>query len=285
MAYSSKGITCSGLAGLGDNFSIMKKHIHFTALICMLFLFCTSNDALENAGKAKTNRIPIYKPEVYRTYPHDENAFTEGLFFADGYLYESTGLYGQSILRKVEIQSGSVIQKINLSSEYFGEGIASYDDKIVQLTWRSNRGFVYSKKNFKLVHEFSYPTEGWGITYDGKNLIMSDGTAVLHYLSSKDFSRVKEVNVTANGQPVTELNELEYINGKIYANIWQTDKIAIIQPDGEVIGWIDLGGILSPGDCTQKIDVLNGIAYNAKENRMYVTGKYWCKLFELEIVP
>jgi glutaminyl-peptide cyclotransferase len=263
----------------------MKKYIQFIILICLLFVFYSRNYASEHAGDGNTNQIPVYKPKVYRSYPHDSNAFTEGLFYADGFLYESTGLYGQSTLRKVKLQSGAAVQKINLSSEYFGEGIASYDDKIVQLTWRSNKGFVYRKNNFKLIREFTYPTEGWGITYDGKNLIMSDGTNVLHYLDPKDFSQVKEIRVMADGKPVTQLNELEFINGKIYANVWQTDKIAIIQSNGEVVGWIDLGEILSSGDCPRQIDVLNGIAFNSRNNKMYITGKNWCKLFELEIVP
>jgi glutamine cyclotransferase len=186
----------------------------------------------------------------------------------------------------VEIESGSIIRETGLNSEYFIEGITLYDDKIIQLTWKSQIGFVYDKETFQLIEYFDYETEeGWGITYDGEYLIMSDGTDVLYYLDPDDFSTFKQVNVTADGEPVTELNELEYINGKIYANVFETDRIAIIQPDGEVIGWIDLEGILLPGECTQEIDVLNGIAYNDENNRMYVTGKYWCKLFELEVVP
>jgi glutamine cyclotransferase len=192
---------------------------------------------------------------------------------------------GKSSLRKVEVQTGEVLQKIDLTSEYFGEGITIYENKIIQLTWQNKKGFVYDKNTFQLVEEFSYTAEGWGITYDGQYLIMSDGTDVLYYLNPADYSVVKQINVTANGEAVTRLNELEYINGRIYANVWQTDRIAIIQPDGTVIGWIDLEGILSYGECSTEIDVLNGIAYNPEKNSIYVTGKNWCKLFEIEFVP
>ena len=258
----------------------MCKYIILTIFICGLFFSCNNN-----SGDGQMDEIPVYSPKVYNTYPHDPNAFTEGLFYADGSLYESTGLKGQSTLRKVDIQSGSIVHQIDLAPEYFGEGIASYDDEIVQLTWQSNKGFVYDKGDFHLIQEFTYPTEGWGLTFDGENLIMSNGTDVLHYLNPTDFTEIKRISVTANGQPVTELNELEYINGLIYANVWQTDRIAIIQPDGKVIGWIDLEDLLSSEDCPGNIDVLNGIAYDPSNNRMYVTGKYWCELFEIELVP
>jgi len=248
---------------------------------CFL-LFCFINNQKELQSKA-LDKIPTYTPGIHNTLPHDPGAFTEGLFYSDGFLYESTGMNGQSTLRKVDIETGKTIQKIDLSSRYFGEGIAAYNDKIIMLTWQDKKGFVYDKKTFQLIKEFTYKTEGWGLTCDGKYLIMSDGTNVLYYLNPEDFSVVKRIKVRANGKPVRYLNELEYINGNIYANIWQTDRIAIIQPDGEVIGWLDLKGILSPADCTANIDVLNGIAYNASDKRIYVTGKYWCKLFELEL--
>ena len=232
-----------------------------------------------------SGQIPVYTPTIYNSYPHDSSAYTEGLLYSDGYLYESTGTYGQSTLRKVDLTTGTVKKNIDLAPEYFGEGITLYNNTIVQLTWQSYKGFVYNKDTFELITEFSYSTEGWGITYDGEYLIMSDGSNVLYYLSPVDYSVVKQIKVTANGKAVTNLNELEYINGKIYANVFETDRIAIIQPDGAVIGWIDLEGILSAEDCSQNIGVLNGIAYNASANRIYVTGKDWCKLFEIELVP
>jgi len=253
---------------------------------CLLLFSCNGNEDSENQGTDNDDQITVYMPEVYNSYPHDAGAFTQGLIYSDGVLFEGTGLYeGKSSLRKVEVQTGEVLQKIDLTSEYFGEGITIYENKIIQLTWQNKKGFVYDKNTFQLVEEFSYTAEGWGITYDGQYLIMSDGTDVLYYLNPADYSVVKQINVTANGEAVTRLNELEYINGRIYANVWQTDRIAIIQPDGTVIGWIDLEGILSYGECSTEIDVLNGIAYNPEKNSIYVTGKNWCKLFEIEFVP
>jgi glutamine cyclotransferase len=153
------------------------------------------------------------------------------------------------------------------------------------LTWQNHKGFVYEKNTFRLMKEFSYRMEGWGITFDGEYLIMSDGTDVLYFLNPEDYSVFKKVNVSADGKALNNLNELEYINGKIYANIWKTERIAIIEPDGMVVGWIDLEGVISPKDCSGEIAEMNGIAYNAVEDRLYVTGKYWCKLFEIEIEP
>jgi len=265
----------------------MNKHVLLMVSVCLLFFSCNGSEDSNNQGTDNaSDQIPVYTPEIYATHPHDAGAFTQGLVYSDGILYEGTGLYeGKSSLRRVAIETGDVAQKINLPSEYFGEGITLYNNKIIQLTWQNNRGFVYDKDTFELLDEFSYSTEGWGITFDGEYLIMSDGTDVLYYLNPDDYSTVKQVNVTANNEALTRLNELEYINGWIYANVWQTDRIAIIHPDGKVSGWIDLEGILSPGDCTTEIDVLNGIAYNPEKNSIYITGKNWCKLFEIEFVP
>jgi glutamine cyclotransferase len=263
----------------------MKKYYLLVLLALNSIFSCSGGNGPVNQASKSTDQIQNYRPQIYHTFTHDADAFTQGLFYSDGFLYESTGNYGESSLRKVEIESGKVINKYDLPSDYFGEGIALCNDKIIQLTWLSKKGFVYDIDSLALIGEFNYPTEGWGITYNGKYLIMSDGTDILYFLDPVDFSRVNQIVVRANGKAITRLNELEYINGKIYANIWQTDQIAIIQPDGKVIGWIDLKGILPPEDCPREIDVLNGIAYNAEENMMYVTGKYWCKLFELEVVP
>jgi glutamine cyclotransferase len=263
----------------------MKKNTLLMLLAFILTFSCSDNNRSSKQASEIPDQIPVYKPEIYNAFTHDADAFTQGLFYSDGFIYESTGNYGESSLRKVELESGTVIKKIDLPPEYFGEGITLCNDKIIQLTWVSKKGFVYDKEGFELIREFDYPTEGWGITYDGKHLIMSDGTDKLYFLDPADFSRIKQVDVTANGKAVTRLNELEYVNGKIYANVWQTDRIAIIQPDGKVVGWIDLEGILLPEGCPKGIDVLNGIAYDAEENKMYVTGKYWCKIFELKVVP
>lgn len=264
----------------------MKRYLLIILLSCTLLPSCNGDDSSVDQGTDASDQIPVYLPVIIQSYSHDADAWTQGLFYENGFFYEGTGLYkGKSSLRKVEIESGTVIQQINLAPEYFGEGIVLYDNRIIQLTWQNNRGFVYDRDTFQQLDEFSYTTEGWIITCNGQYLIMSDGTDVLHYLDPDDYSVVEQVNVTADGNAVTYLNELEYINGNIYANIWQADRIAIIQPDGEVIGWIDLEGVLSSADCSSEIDVLNGIAYNPDSNRIYVTGKYWCRLFELEFVP
>ena len=231
------------------------------------------------------NVIPVYTYQVLNTYPHDMSAFTQGLVFEDGVLYEGTGLYGYSNLRRVELETGKVLQIRELPSQYFGEGITIYKNKIIQLTWKSHLGFVYDKYNFKLLQEFNYPNEGWGITYDGNCLIMSDGTSILHFLDPETFEEISQIEVHENNIPVTKINELEYVQGEIFANIWLTERIARINPlTGQVTGWIDLKGILSPEDRSEKVDVLNGIAYDAKNNRLLVTGKFWPKLFEIELI-
>jgi glutamine cyclotransferase len=226
-----------------------------------------------------------YTFSVVNVYPHDKNAFTEGLVFEDGVLYEGTGLYGESTLRRVELETGNVLQFINLSDQFFGEGITVFEDKIIQLTWQSHKGFVYDKDSFELLREFSYPTEGWGITHDGSMLIMSDGTATLHFLNPETYEEIGTVNVHDNGTPITMLNELEFINGEVYANVWQTEKIAIINlQTGAVRAWINMSGIRN-WENLYAGNVLNGIAYDAKEDRLFVTGKLWSLFFQIELLP
>jgi glutamine cyclotransferase len=226
-----------------------------------------------------------YTYEIVRSYPHDETAFTQGLVFDYGVLYEGTGLYGHSTLRRVELATGKTLQLYTLDGDLFGEGITIFDDKIIQLTWKSHRGFVYDKTSFELLQEFTYPTEGWGITYDGSKLIMSDGTATLYFLDPENFTQVSQIEVYDNDTgPVTMLNELEYIQGKIYANIWMEETIAIINPQtGLVSGWINLEGIQDLENLSAD-SVLNGIAYDAIEDRLFVTGKLWPKLFEINLI-
>jgi glutamine cyclotransferase len=243
----------------------------------------TSVGSSEQTG-AK-DAIPFYTYRVVRTYPHDPKAFTQGLVYAEGYLYEGTGLEGQSSLRKVELRTGRVLQIKKLAPELFGEGITLYQGKIYQLTWRNGICFVYERDSFRNMMEFSYAGEGWGLTHDGKHLIMSDGSDTLTFRDPDTFAVVKRLQVKAGGAPVRNLNELEYVEGEIYANVWQTDLIARISPrTGEVVGWIDLSGLLSEREA-RDADVLNGIAYDPKEKRLFVTGKLWPKLFEIEIVP
>jgi glutaminyl-peptide cyclotransferase len=227
----------------------------------------------------------LYSYQIINTYPHDTGAFTEGLVFDSGILYESTGLKGQSSLRKVDLKTGKVLQIIRLGSGYFGEGITTLGDTIIQLTWQEHKGFVYEKSTFELLREFDIDTEGWGITTDGKNVIMSDGTSTLHILSPGTFENIGDINVQDAGVPVNNLNELEYIGGSIYANVWNSDNIAIIDPgSGRVNGWVNLKGLLPAQPDGKTVDVLNGIAYDAPNGRIYVTGKYWPSLFEIKLI-
>ncbi len=227
-----------------------------------------------------------YTYKVKKVYPHDTHAYTQGLVYQDNILYESTGLKGQSSIRKEKLETGQVIQSYTIEPNYFGEGIAIWGDSIIQLTWQAHRGFVYDKNSFQRLGEFYYSTEGWGITQDGKNLIMSDGTNHLYYLDPHTLAVVHTVDVYDNNGPVSLLNELEYINGKIYANIYTKNIIAIINPvSGLVEAYIDLKGLLSPADRGPGVDVLNGIAYDKKQGRLLVTGKNWPKLFWIELIP
>lgn len=236
------------------------------------------------SGNPDTPAAWTYK--VINTFPHDPKAFTQGLVFEDGFLYEGTGQYGSSELRKVELETGKVLQDYKLPDEYFGEGITIYGDRIIQLTYLSRVGFVYDKETFKLLKEFNYQTEGWGLTNDGKHLIMSDGTPMLYFLDPETFSQSCKIMVLDQESPVWGLNELEYIDGQIYANVWPTERIVKIEPEtGRVIGWIDMEGVLKPQDHSGKVDVLNGIAYDPAGRRLFVTGKFYPKLYEIRLVP
>jgi glutamine cyclotransferase len=224
-----------------------------------------------------------YTYTVVNTYPHDKTAYTQGLIFEDGILYEGTGRRGQSTLRIVELETGTVTQRVSLLDTFFGEGITVFEDKIIQLTWTSQVGFVYNKTTFELIKNFTYTTQGWGITHNGSHLIMSDGTADLYFMDPETFQIVDSISVV-DDEPVDNLNELEYIDGKVYANVWKQDKIAIIDPEaGKVEGWIDLTGI-NEAEKTSDDTVLNGIAYDQTSNRLFVTGKLWSKLFEIQLV-
>ncbi|MDQ5987148.1 MAG: hypothetical protein CSYNP_02885 [Syntrophus sp. SKADARSKE-3] len=237
-----------------------------------------------NAQTPITGKTPVYRYQVIRTYPHDRQAFTQGLVFIDGALYEGTGLHGRSSLRKVDLATGRILKQIDLSPAYFGEGITIFGDRIIQITWQSQTGFVYDKKSFRLLRQFHYPHEGWGITHDGKRLLISDGTSVIHCLSPKDFHETGRLEVRDDRGPVTGLNELEYVKGELYANIWQTDLVAIINPrTGRVKAWLNLEGLLRKEDALVA-DVMNGIAYDAAKDRLFVTGKLWPKLFEIKVI-
>jgi glutaminyl-peptide cyclotransferase len=229
--------------------------------------------------------VATYTYEVVNSWPHDTGAFTQGLVFYDDALLESTGHYGQSKLRRIEIKTGKVTQSVDIAPDYFAEGITIFNGKIYQLTWTTHKGFIYDLKTFKRRGEFAIEGEGWGLTNDDHLLIQSDGSSTLRFLDPDTFKTVKTVNVLDNGVPVTELNELEYIKGEIYANIWKSDRIARIDPaTGHVLAWIDLSGLLTPDERTRPgEDVLNGIAWDDKDGRLFVTGKRWPRLFEIKL--
>lgn len=245
-----------------------------------------TESVLPTPTSAETSSSPAhYTYEVVNVFPHDPNAFTQGLLFDEGSLYEGTGLYGRSSLRRVDLESGAVLAQIALPEAFFGEGITIVGDKVYQLTWREGTGLIYDKETFALQEQFAYSTEGWGITYDGTRLIMSDGSAMLYFWDPASLATLGTVEVHDETGPVVRLNELEYIEGEIFANIWQTDTIVRINPTtGKVVGWIDLSGLLSPADRTSATDVLNGIAYLPESKRLFVTGKLWPKLFEIRLL-
>jgi glutaminyl-peptide cyclotransferase len=241
--------------------------------------------SLSGIPQLSSPSVTRYTYQIVNVYPHNKDSFTEGLVWVNGNLYEGTGLEGKSTLSKVDLTTGKSLQTYKLPDWYFGEGITWYKDKLIQLTYTSNLGFIYNLNNFELLREFCYSTEGWGLTQDGENIIMSDGTSRLRYLNPENMELIRSVEVYDRGAPLDKINELEYINGTIYANIWPTDGIAIIEPKaGRVTGWIDLRGLLQTQKYEGEVDVLNGIAYDAKSDRLFVTGKWWPYLFEIKLV-
>ena len=242
--------------------------------------------ARPESGSAGNGSIPVYTYRVVHTYSHDPEAFTQGLVYADGTFYEGTGLRGKSTLRRVDPETGEIMRLHRLPDDIFGEGITLHGGKIIQLTYTSNVGFVYDKDSFEVVGEFTYPTEGWGITSDGSRLIMSDGTSSLHLIDPVTLETSGRIEVTAGGRPVKGLNELEYIKGEIYANVWPTDRIARISPQtGQVTGWIRLSGLVGPHDESDPTHMPNGIAYDAQYDRLFITGKLWPRLYEIKLIP
>lgn len=231
--------------------------------------------------------VPVYGYRVVAQYPHDSQAFTQGLLFHDGKLYESTGKRGHSTVRAVEIDTGNVLRQRELGDAYFGEGLALYNGNLYQLTWTSGTGFVYRLDTFEELASFSYSGEGWGLTFDGTHFILSDGSDTLRFYDPSNFGRVRTVDVKDNVGPLDNLNELEWVEGEVWANVWKLDRIARIDPvSGNVVGWIDLAGLLDESSApAPNAGVLNGIAYDPATGRLFVTGKYWPRLFEIEIVP
>jgi glutamine cyclotransferase len=227
--------------------------------------------------------VPILVAEVVESYPHDPHAFTQGLEYYDGYLYESTGRSGQSTLRRTVLETGAVLNQVNLPSEYFGEGLTIFRGKIYQLTWLSKIGFIYDVRTFRRIGEFHYESEGWGLTHDDASLILSDGSNKLQFIDPTSFKIVRTLEVYAGNVAVTNLNELEYIDGEIFANVWHSARIARIDPrSGQVLAWIDLASVVARSKHEPE-DVLNGIAYDAKRRRLFVTGKNWAEILEIKV--
>ena len=247
-------------------------------------------DSLSASGVIKQELLSDIQPKLYsyktkNKWPHNIKAYTQGLEFSGSFLYEGTGNYGASTLNKIDLDKSEIIQSINLPKEVFGEGITLINDKIYQITWRSNVGFVYEKDNLKKLFEFTYPTEGWGLTNNGKELIMSDGSQNIYFLDTEFIQETRKIQVYDNKEPITNLNELEYINGLIYANVYGTDEIVAFEPEtGKVTKRIDLTGILDKKNIKTPIDVLNGIAWDKENNRLIVTGKWWPYFFEIELI-
>jgi glutaminyl-peptide cyclotransferase len=239
------------------------------------------------AGGYAHSAVPVYGYDVVHTYPHDPSAFTEGLFYLNGFLYESTGLEQHSSIRKVQLETGAVLQKIDIPPQYFGEGIVAWGGHLISLTWKSEIGFVFDLSTLKLQRKFSYHGEGWALTQDGRQLIMSDGTPELRFINPKTLQETNRLTVNLDGKPIHNVNELEWVKGEIYANIWQSNYILRIDPrTGDVVGLINLSGLLSASEHVGGPDgVLNGIAYDAKDDRLFVTGKNWPKLFEIRLRP
>ncbi len=264
-----------------------------TIAFTVICLFCN----ISHAGKSEpnlsnrqaqvhltTDSTPVYSYKIINIYPHDGNVYTQGLVFDEGFLYEGTGIWGKSSLRRIELETGKVLKVLRLPDFIFGEGIVVFRNKIFQLTWRSKICFVYDRDSFDLLRQFSYKTEGWGITHDGERLIMSDGSSIIRFRDPETFMELGHIQVRDANGPVEKLNELEYVKGEIYANVWMSDRIVRIDQDtGKVKGWIDLKGLFDRKGPAEPVGVLNGIAYDAENDRLFVTGKLWPVIFEIEL--
>lgn len=255
------------------------------AIIGVVLMACAPAPASLIATQRKPAPVQTYK--VIATFPHDTSSFTQGLVFADGQMYESTGLQGESTLRRVDVATGQTLQRVEVPSQYFAEGLALVGDELLQLTWQHKLGFVYDRATFKQKRTFAYTTEGWGIAYDGASqLVMSDGSDTLTFLDSKTFAPGRKLRVLDAGRPIANLNELEWIEGELWANVWMTDRIARISPKtGEVNGWIDLSTLFPQNQRVPPADVLNGIAYDKATRRIFITGKKWPRLYQITVEP
>jgi glutaminyl-peptide cyclotransferase len=276
---------------LNPTLPLYRRRWRFIQILVILALSLAS---LRCNGSANTNTsktptapnivVQRYGYQIVNMWPHDANAFTQGLVFVDGKLLESTGQQGSSSLRSVDLQTGKVLKKVDVPTPYFAEGIAVLNNKIYQLTWQHERGFIYDAQTFEKIGEFTYSGEGWGLATDGQSLLLSDGSNRIRFIAPDSFQVTKTIAVLDGKIPVKQLNELEYVNGEIYANIWHKDRIAVIDPEsGRVKAWIELGGLMPPGDVSDPEAVLNGIAFDQASNRLFVTGKLWPRLYEIKI--
>jgi len=242
-----------------------------------------NKSAVANANAA-ADQVPVYGYEVVNTFPHDPMAFTQGIIFHDGALIESTGLEGRSTLRRVELQTGKVLQKVDVPPFFFAEGMTLFNGKIYQLTWKGEKGFIYDPQTFQKIGEFTYTGEGWGLTHDADSLILSDGSNQIRFIDPNTYKVKRTISVLDRGRPLEEINELEYVKGEIFANIWHDERIVRIDPQtGRINGWVDMTGLLKPGEAKDEEAVLNGIAYDEQGDRLFVTGKLWPKLFEIKL--
>jgi len=264
----------------------MKGRLPGFVLAMLVLMNTTSQVPGQSPSPLGKEHAPEYTFEVVRQIPHDPAAFTQGFTYYNGFFYEGTGREGQSSLRQIDPETGRVLKKVDLPSEFFGEGIAVLDKEVVQLTWLSHIACVYELNDVHQLRTFNYPGEGWGLATDGRELYMSDGSAEIRVLDPSTFAEKRRIKVRDRGKPVEQLNELEFVEGEIFANIWHSDRIARISPStGQVLGWIDLTGLLGPFYQREPEAVLNGIAYDAKQKRLFVTGKLWPKIFEIRVVP
>lgn len=259
----------------------------FSIAMTLIFAACNSGGRAESQQSdlmTVASTVQNYTYEVVKSYPHDARAFTQGLVFHQGVFYESTGLNGSSSLRRVEVETGKVLKKIDVPNQFFAEGLALLNGRLYQLTWQTQRGFVYDLDSFDKLREFGYVGEGWGLTHDAHSLIMSDGSSRIRFIDSETFEVQRMITVQDGRRDITQLNELEYIKGEIYANIWMQDRIARIDPQtGKVNAWIDMSGLLPSAARSDPSAVLNGIAYDESSDRLFVTGKLWPKLFEIKL--
>ena len=265
-----------------------KFHLILVLALASLSIQCqprANGDLPPKGPESPTNGpVPRYGYQIVNIFPHDSNAFTQGLILMDGKLLESTGEEGRSSLRRVELETGKVLKKVDVPSPYFAEGIAMLNGKVYQLTWQHQIGFIYDAQTFEKQGQFNYEGEGWGLATDGQSLILSDGSSRIRFLNPTDFKVTKTINVVDGTEPVDQLNELEYVNGAIYANVWHDNRIAIIDPqNGHVNAWLDLNGLMPEGELQDQEAVLNGIAYDQANNKLYVTGKLWPRLFEIRV--